>query len=215
MSDDKATQTGDPASSKAAGKPGFTRLGARGGAPGNIAPPERVFQDPAAVMPADVMAAAGLSTGAATPNGSLTSHDPASKIASNVASPLASEQASKRASDQKKKRDAARAARALSTGGAGPMVALSSFLGAPIDPDADLVNTGYRFPRYYRSAIRLLAIRLNVDQQTVAREIMQAGFTGNKPGGPLRRIAQHDLAELLKLSYETAGGAEDDDEIED
>jgi hypothetical protein len=151
------------------------------------APDRRHEQTPGAGvegMPEDVAEALGLAT--VTP--------------ADVASPLATKLAAQQASEGHPKKTGQSRARA----NGGMTLSVSSLMAPALDPEKDLHNPGWRFPRYFTEAVRLLAFTQRLDQQKVAQELLYAGIMGLPPGGVLERVPRELLKSLLQEAYAQA-----------
>lgn len=146
-------------------------------------------------IPADVAAAAAAAAGTTLP----ATQAPAAPPAPSQASPLAEKLASNQASPGNPNFNGAQG---------GPSITLGALLRTePIQPEDDKYNPGWRLPRYFYAAVRLLAFRLREDQSKVAEELMYAAFMGQAPSGALARVPQRLITEILQQAYTEAAKA--------
>lgn len=86
------------------------------------------------------------------------------------------------------------------------MVNLASLMAPAIQPDQDLTNPGWRFPRYVTEVIRILAFLRRADQQAIVQELMYCALMGSDPSGVLEGVSRKTLRELVQQAYAKASG---------
>lgn len=155
--------------------------------------PIRPELDPNQELPKDVAAAMAAQGG--LPATTTPAAPPAAPAASGLAEKLAFQQPSEGNPNP-------------SAVQAGPAISLGALLQtAPMQPEDDKYNPGWRLPRYFYAAVRLIAFRLGVDQSKVAEELMYAAMMGQKPGGVLSTVPPQLITQILQQAHTEAARA--------
>lgn len=175
-----------------------TKLGggkAPSGAAAQEHQPIRPELDPSMEMPKDVATAMAAARGMGLPATQEAAAPPVARAASPLAEKLATQQSSEGNPN-------------LGVGQGGPAISLGALLQtAPMQPEDDKYNPGWRLPRYFYAAVRLIAFRLGVDQSKVAEELMYAAMMGQKPSGVLSRVPPQLITQILQEAYQQAAQA--------